>query len=203
MINPSMSYKDNFQTIIYNAMRMSTSPEQTVIAYLVRDFTPTEDTSRLTLHRSCIHLSSAERTELVKRRVKDQFRRYNTVYVGFFDNVCTLMMLEKSKLILCQTFEITTYDTHRTCDTIIGYIKEAAAAHALLPNTLILECGASPRISEDIVYTGIREALLSMGCTVKRCEEYKNMLFTDTSALLELKKKTAQILTDRFYDNNK
>ena len=202
-LDPSMSYKDNFQDILHGTLRANVAPDGIVFASLVREFTPEEDISEIALPRSCTHLLSTEQGELVKRHVSRRFRRYNSIYIGIFGKECSLMIFEKSKLLASVSFEINELDSGEAQDYLLHRTKELLSSHSFSPDTLVFESGAVASVFANAIYDKIKNSLDEKGYSLPRTVKYEDMRFSNEEALFLLRKQTAHTVTDMFYNENK
>ena len=202
-LDPSMSYKDNFQSILHRALRASATPDEIVFASIVRNFTPNEDVSDISLPRTCVCLFNTERKELVKRHVSRRFRRYNSLYIGIFGKEALLMLFEKSKLVDCVCFEIDGLYSYDTQAELLRRAENVLSSCASSPDTLIFESGAIPPASANAFYEELKASLNEKGYFLPRTVKYENMIFSNEEALLHLRKQTARTVTDMFYNENK
>ena len=203
LLDPSMSYKDNFQMMVCDAISSFAVSDSIMFIALIRDFTPEEDISGIALPRSCSHLLNVERTELVKRHISRYYRRYNSLYVYISGKECLIMVFEKSRILASVTFETDVFRTEECKNEFLHRIEEILSAHSISPDTLIFESGAVASVFANDLYNKLKTSFTEKGYSLSRAKIYEDMGFSNEEALLNLRKQTTHTVTDMFYGENK
>ena len=196
--DPTLSRKDNDEKVLCDVVRREKSADRIIFAALTREISQKEDSSLPALPGGCSYLFVADRTELVKRRVSRQLRRYNSLYVGFSQRECTLCLFEKSSPLASVSFSIDTLDANFEKYLSIR-AKELILSEGVAPDTLVVESNTADTALSSAVRKRLETALKKSLPSIRRSYEYADASFSDGEALLILRKQTAHTVTDMFY----